>query len=229
MQFVHSNTDTAIHAIADMLDRALSAHMYVLWLVSGGSNIPLQVATMQLLRKRCANRLHNLTIYCVDERYGAPGHADSNYAQLKKAGFKPGDAEWIDILADNLSLDMTLDRYHHLVQESFKKADYVVATCGIGADGHTAGILPRSNASRQKTLGVVSDRSPNLMRLTLTAQQLLRCNQVIVCAFGVAKLMALRRLRDNTESIEQLPAAIYHQIAHTVVYSDQISKKEDVL
>jgi len=52
----------------------------VLWLVPGGSNIPIAVEAMDMIRKEMSGlSLKYLTITLSDERYGSVGHKDSNW------------------------------------------------------------------------------------------------------------------------------------------------------
>src|SRR5688572_20869077 len=108
LQF-HIEPDAAKAAgqLAERLTAELQAGKSVLWLLCGGSNIPLSVAVMRQLP---ADKLADLRCLLADERYGVPGHADSNWQQLAEAGFmdrlSPGDPA---ILPAVLMPDMTLE------------------------------------------------------------------------------------------------------------------------
>src|SRR5688572_30377315 len=73
----------------------LSKGRKILWLVTGGTNIKVAVSAGKLLKNQ---DLTNLTISLTDERYGPVGHPDSNWHQLKQAGFDLPGATMIPVL-----------------------------------------------------------------------------------------------------------------------------------
>ena len=87
-----------MRAIAVRIGDDLTQGKRVLWLVSGGSNIAAEVAVMQMLTAQSKDKLQNLAILPMDERYGPQGHKDSNTEQLRAAGFSVGVAAWVDVL-----------------------------------------------------------------------------------------------------------------------------------
>jgi 6-phosphogluconolactonase/glucosamine-6-phosphate isomerase/deaminase len=85
MKFIR--TEGWDEAIADFTDRLLaelSAGKKVLWLTSGGSNIK---ASVEIMSKVPEPLTANLSVMPSDERFGPPGHADSNWQKLLAAGF----------------------------------------------------------------------------------------------------------------------------------------------
>src|ERR1035438_6742188 len=129
---------------------ALDEDLRVLWLVSGGSNATV---ARQVRRVLPANRLKNLKVALVDERYGKPGHGDSNFTKLRRVGFDFTNVNFKPVLTrENLSFELTVKNYEKHVRQLFEASDIIIGQFGIGADGHTAGILPHSPAT------VVDDR-----------------------------------------------------------------------
>src|SRR4051812_44322661 len=80
----------------------------VIWLVPGGSNIPLSVTVMDNL---ATDLTKNLTIYLTDERFGEVNHPDSNARQLREAGFDPKQARTVHVLAKGLTFEETIEQY----------------------------------------------------------------------------------------------------------------------
>ncbi|MEO6761297.1 MAG: 6-phosphogluconolactonase [Candidatus Saccharimonadales bacterium] len=222
MKFLREGTDRATTTIAERLSILIKDNQSVIWLVCGGSNIPVEVNIMAKVRSDCDNRLGNLLILPMDERYGKPGHKDSNFAQLKAAGFDPGNAVWLDILSQDLPLTQTVSRYSDLVQKYFSGADIIIGLFGLGADGHTAGVLPKSPAVFEEAASVVGYDSPPFIRITLTPQQLIKTSTAYVLAYGESKNESLHRLKANTDSMEILPSKLLYDIPETFVYNDQL-------
>lgn len=212
--------------IADLTERLvceLASGKRVLWLVSGGSNI---LASVQIMNNISAHLSHGLGVMPADERYGPPGHSDSNWTQLMTAGFKSKQASLIRILESGTSFEQTAERYDQLANNAFGSYDIIVAQLGIGADGHLAGILPETVATRQTEALVVGYSSPPLRRLTLTFTALRRIDAAFAFAFGDVKQAALRSLHDLSLAIEVQPAQILKELPEAYIYSDQVD--EDV-
>ena len=217
MRFKGYSSDLAA-LIATEIATQLDRQSRVLWLCSGGSNTLLQVKIMDHLVGSGVS-LEGLTILAMDERFGGSGHPDSNFQQLKQAGFKVGQATWIDVLAKNLDFDQTVQNYSNLLKDLNKKSDFTIATFGIGADGHTAGILPGSAAvdAQQPVYGYVWQ---DYVRITITPNWLVGVDKAFVVARGQAKLDALSRLKAAASSTAELPSMLLNKIKDVVVYTD---------
>ena len=125
--------------LTERLVRELAAGKQVLWLVSGGSNIP---ASAQIMDNIPHDLSHNLTVMLVDERYGKLGHEESNWAQLMSAGFHSDEAKLLPVLQAGLSFEQTIERYSEITKVALANNEIIIAQLGIGPDGHIAGILP---------------------------------------------------------------------------------------
>lgn len=207
----------AAKSVAERLQHELEASKQVLWLVCGGSNIPLIVEVMNDLP---AERKNQLTIMLTDERYGEPGHAHSNWYQLDQAGFQAGQAHIIPTLVPDLSLEETCKQYEQRVAEAFTAADTVIAQFGLGADGHIAGILPHSPAVTEAKL-VEGYNAGELTRITITPPAIRQINAAYALVYGETKHDAVARLRDENLPLEEQPAQILKELHESYVYTDQ--------
>lgn len=214
MKFVELSYGAVARRIVDSIVSALDRQENVLWLMSGGSNVRLQVDAMRRLRRRAGNSLERLTILPVDERYGRSGHADSNYQAMKQAGFDPGVAAWPNVLKKNTDFDTTIFMYNELVANALQ-SDVIIATLGIGTDGHTAGILPNSSAVHATDL--VFGYAANYQRMTLTISALGRVTKAFVVAFGDSKRRIVERLRLASDSVDEMPAMALYDLADCTV------------
>ena len=227
MQFVYSTNESiaGVAALTRSLTDALTTHSRVLWLVPGGSNIALAVRVMQSLSEQVSQKLH---IMLTDERYGALDHADSNFRQLREAGFTPLSAHFIPTLEAGLSLEATAAKYAENFEREASEAGYIIAQFGIGPDGHIAGILPGSPASRSEQLAV-GYHTEQFDRLTLTFPALKRIDEAYVFAFGEAKKPALEQLKAATLPLTEQPAQILRQIPEATVYNDCIAEEASTI
>lgn len=212
--------DDCIRPLAERLGAELQAGQQVLWLVPGGSNVPLSVQVMaQLAEEQTAQ----LTILLSDERFGPVGHADSNLQQLTNAGFQSKRATIVPVLAAGFGLEETRQRYDQAVQAALDRADTIIGQFGMGEDGHIAGILPGSPAVSSADL-VAAYEAPPLTRITLTPKALQDVTAAYLCAFGAAKRPALENLQSHTLSLVEQPAQLLKQLPEAYVYNDQIGE-----
>jgi 6-phosphogluconolactonase len=200
----------------------LEAGKNVVWIVTGGSSIPLSVTVMRNIPDDLTKRL---SIYWTDERYGDIGHPDSNALLLEQAGFDPKQARMVNVLAKDLNLEETSEQYALSVAAAFEAADIVIALIGMGPDGHVCGILPGSPAVESDKL-VVGYVTETFTRITLTPKALkMYVDAAYVFAFGEAKKEALANLLVKKPLSEQ-PAQILKQLPEAYVYNDQISTEK---
>jgi 6-phosphogluconolactonase/glucosamine-6-phosphate isomerase/deaminase len=225
MQFLREDQSKAVEAIATRIGDGLDAGKRVLWLVSGGSNIQLEVQAMELLYDRCSSKLEGLAVLPIDERYGEPGHANSNTQQLREAGFDAHGATWVDVLMHNVPFDQTVDFYNEVAATALANASLVVGQVGLGPDGHIAGILPGSPATEVDEATVAAYEWTDYTRLTLTPQALRRITVAFVPSYGESKKVALNRLYKNKEDLPELPAALLYELPEVYVYNDAISSE----
>jgi len=219
MKFVRvSGMMDGVQPLAERLIAELSAGKHVLWLVPGGSNIPLSAAVSHQLP---AELTTNLSVMLTDERYGEIGHKDSNTVQLELAGFAAQQASVHAVLQPGLSLEETTQRFAADFTSVATSADIIIGQFGMGPDGHIAGVLPGSAAvsSADLAFGYPTD---SLTRITLTPKAILQVTVAYVFAFGAEKLTALTNLTEKDLPLEVQPAQILKQLPESYVYNDQI-------
>src|SRR6266496_2786589 len=148
---VVTNPEGATKAIASGLDRALANNMKVLWLVSGGSNIPIELDILGRLQHATAE---NLTITLADERFVDQDSPDSNWRQLLDDGLGRAPVTLLPVIKDHsLSLRGAAANFAKRLGDTLELADVVIGQFGIDEDGHTAGLLPHSPAVDEGEIG----------------------------------------------------------------------------
>lgn len=213
---IHADASTASQSLRTNLLQPLQEGKAVLWLVPGGSNIPISVAVMAGIPE---NLTSQLTIMLTDERYGTVGHADSNTFQLHQAGFDPKKATFLPVLT-GAALEETVRAYTEIAQTQFASHQIIVGQFGIGADGHIAGILPGSPAATEQHAWVCGYHALNYTRITLTFPALYHLSAAYAFVYGEAKREALRRLETELPLHIQ-PAQILKAIPKAYLYTDQ--------
>lgn len=209
--------------IADLTQcivKELSAGKKVLWLLSGGSNIPVSIEVMD---KISSSLSQNLTISLADERFGKDvDYTESNWTKLIEAGFKAKKATLKPVVIPGQSFDQAVDHYEEIIKQGFADNDVIFAQLGIGEDGHIAGILPGSPASSETKTLVSGYQSQPFLRLTLTFKALKKVDVAYAYAFGSNKHNTLSQLQNENLPPQQQPAQILKQIKKAFLYSDQV-------
>ena len=211
--------EEGIADLAQRLQQELAAHKRVLWLVSGGSNIAASVQAMAQIPSELTDKL---SVMLGDERYGAAGHANSNWAQLLQSGFNADKATVYPILQPDLTFEGTVERFNLLANQAFAENDIVIAQLGIGPDGHIAGILPESPAAQEQTALVTGYDGGQFQRVTLTFPALLKVHVSYTFAYGEAKKDALSSLQAGSLELTVQPAQVLREIPEAYIYNDQL-------
>lgn len=220
MKFVKiSSIDEVVGYLVELISAKLSADKAVLWLVSGGSAIKIEKEVAS--RLSAAARLNNLTVLLADERYGPPGHPDSNWEQLKQAGFLLPGAQFMPILSDK-SIEETTAQFSYILKRSLLEHDYKVGLFGMGVDGHTAGILPASPAVSSPELAVHYDGG-EYQRITCTAAAITNLDEAILYAVGAEKSIMLDKLSSKV-GINEQPAQVLKKVPKLTIFNDQRGK-----
>lgn len=207
-------------SMAQRLTGCLQSQQRVLWLIGGGSSIPLCVLAMNEIPMQLTSQL---SILLTDERFGPLGHPDSNAYQLTAAGFNPKQATVLSILNPETdhSLEMAIARYQTIATHAFSENEVIIGQFGIGIDGHIAGILPHSLAVETADFAT-GYQAPPFQRLTLSFHALKRLHVAYVFAFGNSKKPALRNLQKETLPLATQPAQILKELPEAYIYNDQI-------
>jgi 6-phosphogluconolactonase/glucosamine-6-phosphate isomerase/deaminase len=220
MKYVPSSGwEEGITALSERLSTELTAGKRVLWLVSGGSNIAATVKVMSGVPEELTS---SLTVMPNDERYGEPGHPDSNWQQLLDAGFQAKQAKTLPVLKAGMDFEATARAFEATARQAFAGNDVIISQLGMGPDGHVSGILPASPAAGETEAWVTAYEQPPLKRITLTFPALREATAIYLFAFGADKRPALEILQNKAVPLADQPAQILKEIREAYVYSDQL-------
>jgi len=213
------SAESAIQRLTNILNAAIYLHKHIVWFVSGGSAIEIAVEVQKRLKST-----EGLLVLQADERFGPVDHPDSNWRKLKQAGFDPNKGTSYPVLHGK-DLRHTTEEYNTLLGITLAKSNFTVALLGIGTDGHTAGIMPHSQAVVSPDY-VYGYEWADFMRITLTPQVFPRIHTAIVYAMGAGKKTALEKLQRDDVSVGAEPAQALKHIENVWVYNDQVGETE---
>jgi len=149
-----------------------------------------------------------------DERFVPPDHPASNYRMARETLFahiKIPPANLHPMPTDTSAADAAA-RYEALLQHWYGAAEFDptralfdVVFLGLGADGHTASLLPGQEVLRERRrwVAVVAEGRPET-RVTLTYPALESARDVAFLVAGAAKAAMVRRVREGAIDV---PAA----------------------
>ncbi len=212
--------DAADFIVAAMLKQFKQGKPVLLFL-TGGSSILVGVEIGDLLRKILEeNPAYDLTITLTDERYGPVNHLNSNYFQLLEKGFNLPEAKFIPILTGD-DRNIATEKFQAALDQELKlnrENKYIIGLFGVGADGHTAGILPESEAVRSGGWALGYD-TPIFPRITITPKVIEQLDEAVVWLQGKEKWSALEDLKKDIEIAKQ-PAQVLKKVPLLTIFTD---------
>lgn len=213
--------EDAAEFVASAVWRELEAGKRVLLFLAGGSSVSVGVKIADILKaKAVGNLLKNLTVTLTDERYGPTDYFNSNFFQLIEKGFSLPEAKIIPILIDE-DKNITVAKFNENLNEEFTKAEYKIGLFGVGIDGHTAGILPESEAIHSLHLAFGYETA-TFSRITMTFKAIEKLDEAIVWAQGKDKWKVLEDLQINIDLVKQ-PVQILKKIPLLTIFSDYLN------
>ncbi len=213
--------EQAAKDLAKSLIKHLTKGQRVLWLLSGGSSIPIAINASKQLSKI---DLSNLYVTMTDERYGKIDHVEENWHQLLVGGLSLNGANLYRPLVGR-DVQKTTKLFNDWLVEQFASADYKIGIFGIGADGHTCGIKPGSTAISATNLAT-SLLGNDFERITITFPAIRQIDEAFIQASGSGKQSILSDLINKEFPLDEQPAQILKIIPKSTIYTD--NKEEDL-
>lgn len=211
---INKNIEEISNQISSVINRELSLGKNVLWFVSGGSAVPVEVMVSNKIKKELSSLL---SVTLADERYGLVDHKNSNWLNLKQSGFNVANATIITYLSDNNFFD-TEKEVEEKIQKCLSVSGYKIGVFGMGEDGHTAGILPNSESVNSGKL-VCAYETPMYRRITITPKTIVTLDEAFLYCFGENKWPALEKLKQII-SIEEEPVQVLKQVPLLTIFTD---------
>jgi 6-phosphogluconolactonase/glucosamine-6-phosphate isomerase/deaminase len=214
-----TKTEDAANFIFLSILNQLESSKRVLLFVTGGSAIVVGVKVAELLRT-CSqqNLIKNLTIMLTDERYGSLNHQDSNWYQLTVGGLVLPLAKLIPILFGD-DFIMTTKKFNEKLNQELSRAEYKIGLFGVGADGHTAGILPESGAVKSEDL-VYGYKTPTFSRITITPKMIEKLDEVVAWVQGENKWNVLKNLKEKNIDLLKQPSQVLKKVPLLTIFTN---------
>lgn len=171
--------------------------------------------------------------YWGDERFVPYDHPDSNYrmtreAMLSKAPVPPENIHPVPV---DVPPEEAARRYEQTLQQAYgaRRLDplrplFAITLLGLGADGHTASLLPGQPVleERARWVAVVSQGRPEV-RITMTYPAIESSRSVAFLVSGREKAAVLGAIRAGNS---RLPAARVRPVGELVWFADKAAAGE---
>ncbi len=209
--------EPVVEYVTGVLNAQLLAGKRVLWLVAGGSSVPVSVGCSKRLLS-VGVPLDKLVVSLTDERYGDVGHANSNWRELEEAGFALPGATLHPVLSGK-DMAGTVADFESFLEAELSQATFSIGLFGIGPDGHTSGILPHTSAVRETKLVHGYDAGA-FQRVTTTPAAIARLDEAVSYAVGEAKWPVLDQL-ETALSPDDQPAQVLKSVPKLTIFTDR--------
>ncbi len=209
----------AARFFVEQAEQAVAAKGWARIAISGGSTPKAAFAALAEHGEPWRERMpwDKLDLYWVDERCVPPDHPDSNYRMTREAllDHVPLRPEQIHRIEGELEPEEAAARYEAELRNSFrlkgaKLPRFDLVALGMGPDGHTASLFPRTEAlhetKRLATANYAADKG--MWRVTLTWPVINQASQVFFLLSGAEKALILNEVFEGPRDVERLPSQL---------------------
>jgi 6-phosphogluconolactonase/glucosamine-6-phosphate isomerase/deaminase len=226
------NKDSALAEAGEYLNLLLmeNSKKQILLMLSGGSALEI----VNYLGNHTLG--DNLTISVLDERY-SEDPTINNFSQLQKTDFYQealtAESSFFGTLPrKDETIEMLAARWESNLENWWAENPngLIIATLGMGADGHTAGIFPYpENPEKFKELfengGWLTaydalGKHKYFQRVTANQEFLKLINYGIAFACGTEKKNKLDTVIEKKGEAYEVPALLWHEIANVKIFTD---------
>ncbi len=228
------NLDVRVYPDVGALSRAVASALVGQISAAGGDHFTLALAggsTPRTLYQLLARDYHNLTrwdrllLFWGDERYVPHDDPRSNYRLVRETLL-----DEIEIPPDHVhpmptdfsTPDEAARAYETTLRAHFTTAlpRFDLVLLGMGADGHTASLFPRTRVVQERTRWVVAVRAPvePAERLTMTLPVLNAAASVFFLVTGAEKAEMLHRALSEPPDALACPASAVRPSAGKLVW-----------
>lgn len=149
-------------------------------------------------------------LFWSDERCVPRDHPDSNYRMAMESGLSD-----LPILKENIfpiptegNLDSNAKAYEAVIMRKLGSASFDLVMLGMGDDGHTASLFPKTHGLHPTENLVVANFLPHkqIWRMTLTFDCINVAHNIVLYVFGAGKSQMVKRIFTEPYQPDLLPA-----------------------
>lgn len=217
--------EAAAHKIVEIARTAFARSGSLSIALSGGNTPRLTYKLLATDGFRDCIPWQEANVFFVDERCVPHDHPDSNYGTiqkdlLSKVGVPSSNVHAIEGEGDPAT---NASRYENELRTFFSELQWPrfdLVLLGLGADGHTASLFPRTTALNETKHWVTENRVEKLSsaRITLTAPAINYASNIIFLVSGDEKAECLAAVFKGPRDPENLPAQLIQPVNGSLIW-----------
>lgn len=190
-------------------EEAIADHDYFAVALSGGSTPNALFAALAKKENRERLPWQKVLLFWSDERCVPPDDPESNYRAAMESGLKtlPIPPENIFRMRGEEPPEIAAKNYNFLLLEEVPFETFDLMMLGMGEDGHTASLFPKTHAlhtaGRLATANFVPQK--NCWRLTLTYDCINGARNIVVYVLGANKADILAKVLNTHDAPDTYP------------------------
>jgi 6-phosphogluconolactonase len=219
----HEETiEFSIKFFVELANEAIAQHGTFAVALSGGSTP--NAIYKGLTRPEYNNAVDWSRVLCFwgDERCVPPTHPDSNFHMAMEAGLSQ-----LPLLPENIfpmkgtgDLEKNAENYEKLLIEKLPGKAFDLVMLGMGEDGHTASLFPKTHGLHAENRLVVPNFLPQkeIWRMTLTFECINAARHIAFYSMGINKAPMVKQVLTGTYEPDNLPAQRVGTSAHKAIW-----------
>lgn len=190
-------------------NKAIADHGYFAVALSGGSTPKGIFSLLASSENRHRVKWDRLRLFWSDERAVPPDHPDSNYRMAMEAGFGLLSIPENNIfrMVAETDIEASALDYEKIIFEQLKSGSFDLVMLGMGDDGHTASLFPRTHALHSQNRFVTANYVPqqHSWRMSLTFECINASKVIAIYVMGQGKSKTLRKVLSSPYDLDEFP------------------------
>lgn len=235
---IPGNAEQTIRFCAEHLikvgSQAISERGFFTLALSGGST-PKPIYKL-LTSKDYRSRLDwkKVKLFWSDERCVPPTHPESNYHLAMEMGFSTLGIPEKNIFrmpAENPDLMEAAKDYEVQILENVPDGVFDLITLGMGEDGHTASLFPKTHGLHPNNQLVIANFVPqkNMWRMTLTFECINQAHEIAIYVIGKSKASTLKEILNSHYDPDTYPIQAVGTRTHKALWIVDNEGAKDLL
>lgn len=201
---------------------AIKDHGYFAVALSGGSTPKAIFHGILASEQKDLVDWSRVLLFWSDERCVPHSHPDSNYRMAMESGFSklPIPKENIFPIEGEGDLEVNAKNYEKLIREKIPSKTFDLVMLGMGDDGHTASLFPKTHALHPNERLVVPNFLPqkDVWRMTLTFDCINSARNIILYVLGANKAKMVKQVFTGPYDPDTYPVQRVGTAAHMALW-----------
>lgn len=214
--------DFCFHQFIDAAKKNIEDHGYFAVALSGGKTPEAIFRKLSAAENRDKVDWSRVMLFWSDERCVAPSHKLSNYNMAMQSGFHalPIPMENIFRMKGEEDPEEAAKEYDQIIRDRLSGEPFDMIMLGVGDDGHTASLFPKTHALQSGERLAVANYVPQneSWRLTLTFKSINSARLIVVYLLGDNKAVVVKRIFNEEYQPDILPIQRVGTPTHKAVF-----------